>query len=294
MEPEPATGTSEFTRADGPGRFRGFFLTWNNYPDNYVDIIRGLSPRHFVLGREVAPTTGTPHIQGAVYFRDGKTINRIRELLPGVHVEVTKSISHAITYCQKEGDFIEEGTRPQNAQEKGAAEKERWETAWSLAKDGDIELISADIRVRQYSTLRRIARDYMQRPLSLPDVCGVWICGPTGCGKTRSVFNLYPEAYNKPANKWWDGYQGEPVAVLDDVDPTQATWIGRFLKIWADRYAFISENKGSSVYIRPSKFIVTSQYLINNIFGDEETRGALRRRFREIEYPLGTETIADF
>jgi len=79
--------------------------------------------------------------------------------------------------------------------------------------------------------------------------------------------------------------------VLDDIDPTSAAWLGRFLKIWGDRYSFLAESKGCSASIRPRKFIVTSQYSPGEIFEDERTISAILRRFVVIEKLLDQNII---
>jgi len=68
--------------------------------------------------------------------------------------------------------------------------------------------------------------------------------------------------------------------LLDDVDYNQNTWIGNFLKIWADHYPFIAEKKGGSQLIRPKRVVVTSQYTIDQLFVDPELSSAIHRRFR--------------
>lgn len=40
----------------------------------------------------------------------------------------------------------------------------------------------------------------------LPTLEHEWIWGEPGTGKTRGVWDKYPDLYVKNLNKWWDGY----------------------------------------------------------------------------------------
>lgn len=70
--------------------------------------------KYLVFGREKAPETGTPHLQGYVQFAKRPTFNKAKELLPaGAHIEAAKgSPQQNRTYCTKDGDFVEFGTPP--------------------------------------------------------------------------------------------------------------------------------------------------------------------------------------
>lgn len=286
------------------GRNRAHLFTWNNYPTDYVNRLKGLDCRYIVAGEEVAPGTGTPHIQGYVVWWNAKSVSSVRTILRGCHITVARG-NHRQNdkYCRKtrDGDTPNEnvysrGELPADAADRGAVEKLRWEHAWDAAKRGAVEEIPADIRIRQYSAIRRIERDYMPVVDRLPGPCGLWIYGESGTGKTQSAKDAYPDAYPKPCNIWWDGYQREETIILDDLDKYHVK-LGGVLKHWLERYPFISENKGGSIKIRPKRFIVTSQYKIQHIWQDRETCEAIMRRcviiekFKDIPIDISWENI---
>jgi len=265
---------------DNGQRHRSWCFTANNYTQTLLDSLSNIPVRYLVYGKEVGSETGTPHLQGYIVFQSGRTLSAVRRSLPGCHLSVARGTpSQNYDYCTKDGDFTEFGSRPLDPRERGQLERDRYAKAWTSATEGRLLEIPEDIRIRHYGTLKRIARDYQAPVAQLQSTCGVWIYGESGAGKTRAVYDKYPTAYPKPMSKWWDGYQFEPVVLLDDVDPDSAFFLRRYLKIWGDRYQFVAEEKGGSRRIRPEKFIVTSQYSIDQIFLDEETRVAINRRF---------------
>jgi len=222
-------------------------------------------------------------LQGYVYFRNAKTLGAVRTLLPSCHlIRALGTSKQNQLYCSKGGDFIERGDPPKDDDDRGTDEINRYARSWDLAKLGKIEDIPADIRLRLYPTIKRIERDYMPRVEPLPDICGLWIYGESGTGKTRNVLSIYPGIFPKPRNIWWDGYQGEPEVLIDDFDKFDIK-LGGQLKHWADFAPFIGQTKGSSIKIRPGKLIITSQYRIEEIWDDKETRDALKRRFVVLE-----------
>ena len=84
-------------------------------------------------------------------------------------------------------------------------------------------------------------------------------------------------------NKWWDGYAGEEVVVLDDFDPRHAEHLSYYLKIWADHYAFNAEVKGGMIRVRPKTVIVTSQYAIEDCFKETAERMLSQEDFEFIK-----------
>ena len=85
--------------------------------------------------------------------------------------------------------------------------------------------------------------------------------GASGVGKSRYARHLAGELpfYRKMCNKWWDGYRGESIVVMDDIGKEHSV-LGHHLKLWADRYGFIGETKNGAITPDYDRFIVTSQY----------------------------------
>ena len=181
--------------------------------------------------------------------------------------------------------------RPASPSEKGDKEKARWAVTLLHAKEGTLDQIEPDILIRNYGAIKRISNDFRPKPLPLDGTCGYWIYGISGCGKSYAVELAFPDHYKKGHNKWWDGYNREDVAYLDDFGLGDK-WLGEhYLKHWADRYAFAAESKGHCGQLRPRKFVVTSQYAIEDIWADDETRAALNRRFVVIKKEINQNII---
>lgn len=201
------------------------------------------------------------------------------------HAELSNSKA-AEDYVWKEDTRVEGtqfclGEKPLNRN--SAAD---WKIIKEKAKSGLLDEVEPDIYIRYYRTLKEIARDHMVRPPDLANVCGVWIWGPPGVGKSQRARDLYENAYLKPCNKWWDGYQNHANVIIDDLDKNHEV-LGHHIKIWADRYAFIAETKGGAMTIRPKKIVITSNYCIEDIFvKDAVLAEAIKRRFMIVHCPI--------
>lgn len=261
-------------------------FTLNNYQEAHLSIIEMvLAPlaKWLIYGKETAPNTGTKHLQGFVMLQKNKRLAGMKSILVTAHWELARgSNKQNFEYCSKDGDFVEFGVRPEFHENNGKREKSDWEKVWSSAKQGKIDEIPAHARVTCYSSIKMIGKDYMQPMPDADDVTGVWIQGPSGIGKSRRARNDYPGAYFKLCNKWWDGYQGEDFVIMDDLSQEHAC-LAYHIKIWGDRYSFVAESKGSAACIRPKKFVITSQYKINEIFTKAEDREAIARRFHVVD-----------
>ena len=147
----------------------------------------------------------------------------------------------------------------------------------------DFAEINDEHYIKYYSSIRRIAQDHPVKHDTIQgDLKNLWIYGPPGVGKSRWARTITGGLhYDKNCNKWWDGYQGEADALIDDFDDSHKA-LGHHLKRWADRYPYTGELKGYSLALRPSRIIVTSNYAIGAIGWDAVTTEAIQRRFKEI------------
>ena len=223
-----------------------------------------LTQDYHVYGEEVGEK-GTPHYQGFICFKNLKRITQLKEINSRAHWEAALGTNkEASDYCKKDGKFHEYGTLPEEKHVKGnKANSDKWKEISDWAKAGKLSEIDNKYPkpfINCYRNLQAIRKDHTPQVDNLADVCGIWIYGESGVGKTRLITKLYPDAYLKRMNKWYDGYNGEDVIVLDDLDPSHS-FMGYELKKLADRYCFLAEIKNASMYIRPKRVVVTSQYL---------------------------------
>lgn len=264
-------------------RSRNFCFTLNNYKPDELKSLEDKDCQYITWGYEVAPSTGTPHLQGHITWKEPKSLASTIKLLPRCHVEMSKDFDASIKYCHKGGDFKEVGKRPMASKAKGNLEAERWAHALAEAKAGG-EVSDPQIAFQHARTVDYIhQREVLKKVRGETDERMEWFYGATGTGKSRKARELYPDAYLKMCNKWWDGYNEEDYVLIEDFDKKHECLI-HHIKIWADRYPFLTEKKGSSTKIRPKKIIVTSNWHPSQIWSAPEDLGPILRRFKCIEF----------
>lgn len=278
-------------------RSRNWCFTLNNYGDDDVATIGAICHRYCIMGKEVGEH-GTPHLQGFMCFKSQRTFTQVQKLFKPLKTHIEKArgdIESNVVYCSKDNDIMEFGQRPLSAPDKGAIERKRWQDAYTLAKEGKFKLIDERILIPYCRNLQHLYNMHRaEQPLPMLDgLAHEWHWGVTGAGKSYGVRLAHPEYFLKPLNKWWDGYDFEKVVLIEDVDPTHANKFGAMLKVWCDRYPFRAEVKSSTIYIRPEKIIITSNYSIKDVFPDAAMHTPLLRRFKVHHYAKPFEYLAE-
>jgi len=254
------------------------FLTYPQCPVSKVALLAHLesidSVDEYCICSELH-ADGNPHLHAWVKFKVGLYPKQFTPILDvsGYHgnYQAARSRKCVIDYVQKHGDYLSNLDdacllAPQAKRAKFAIDLKTRSVA-SMILDGTIPYQAA--RAAMY------AQSVLLDPYEHDGVRGVWIYGPAGTGKSYSARHNYgSDLFIKSQNKWFDGYNGQKTIILDDYDCGSA--LGHYLKIWTDRYACTGEIKGATVQLQHSKFVVTSNFSILQMFGEKGDDGDFR------------------
>lgn len=279
-------------------RTKYWCFTLNNYTNEEVDKLKQVDCQYLVFGYEVAPETGTQHLQGFICMTNRKTLPTMKKVLSDrYHLEPKRgTIQEAATYCKKDGNFFEKGSMPEEQGTNGGqASKRRWEEARKAAKEGNFDAIPTDLWIRYRNSFKDEYHETVTKEaieIRDPDLHShfIWIWGPTGTGKSHMARALASSISNEPPylkglNKWWNGYKGQKVVIIEEATPDACKYLTSYFKLWCDKWPFAAEVKGGSFDngIRPDYIIITSNYSIDQCFPEEADCQPMKRRCLEFE-----------
>lgn len=238
-------------------QFQQWVFTWNNYTEADVAHLQTVVCRYICFGREVAPTTGTHHLQGFVHFSDRKTLKQVKATL-GTHPYLAPqrgTNKQNLVYCGKDsapfvkGKILGQGHRSDldHVADMVLCKKSIAEIATECPSTY-IRYNKGIEKLQQVLTPKRTDDD-------MPMV--LWIWGPAGAGKTRLAKSLIgdDDYYIKDNTKWWDGYYGEKIVLVDDFRPD--AWRFEALLRLCDRGQYRVEVKGAYVEILALVVLIT-------------------------------------
>lgn len=252
-------------------RTRSWCFTINNYSFANVSDVSSLDADYVVVGAERGEM-GTPHLQGYVHFRNGKSLTAVSKLLPGAHLEPARgSPKQNQDYCKKQGDWFETGQIPSQGKRTDIDEVREL----VQAKRPMIEILDVATSY-QSAKFAELYRKY--QPITpRTHVLACWIYGPSGSGKTHLAYEAVGSTpcYSKPGSKWWDGYDYQDCVLWDDFRcsdyPAQDLY--RLLQPRPCRV----ENKGGSIEISSTLFLITSIKAPWEVYPGEDSIQLIRR-----------------
>lgn len=246
-------------RLERLSRAKGWCFTLNNYNDDDIKRIDGIECKYIIYGKEKG-LLGTPHLQGYVFFRSVVSFVVVRGRLgERCHIEKAKgSPAENRAYCVKEGNFIERGDVPIQGSRTDLMAVKHMIKAGRHLKD-IINECSSFPAMRSAELLFKYKRvTFQKRALNV-----WWFWGATGAGKTHRAWQMINDNKwnddtwcNNDSLKWFDGYGGESVVLLDDVrgDDIKFNFFLRLLDVFPLKVPI----KGGFVDWCPSTILITT------------------------------------
>lgn len=241
-------------------------FTLNNYTADECERIEKLYEEgkvsYIVVGKEVGDN-GTPHLQGYLELARKRRMGGLKRLggLARAHFEFARgSPVEAAEYCKKDTTWIEKGTRMETGSRSDLRNAVTLiEEGKSMRQVAELYPVAYVQSFRGLERLRAILKD--ERRQWKTNVQVFW-GRETGTGKSRLAAGLAGENpfYFMPSASgcWFDGYEGQTVAIFDDFDGWQVPF--RMLLQILDRYPYRVPIKGGSREWCPKKIYITSNY----------------------------------
>lgn len=244
---------------------RRFCFTWNSYTNDDLEKCKAFFEafaKYGIVGKELAPTTGLPHLQGFCTLNKPMRFSAIKKHLHNsIHIEKANgSDEQNQKYCSKTGDFYEKGSPSRQGSRTDLQSVVDDITTgkvcdrYALANNHPIAYIKYQRGLENYLKIIKPipVRDFKT------DIFYYW--GPPGTGKSRRALEEAQAVdansiYYKPRGLWWDGYAQQTCVIIDDF----YGWIkyDEMLKIM-DRYPYKVQIKGGFEEFTSKKIWITS------------------------------------
>lgn len=261
-------------------------FTLNNYTEEeYEECCSILEKQQYaIVGREIAPTTGTPHLQGYCELKTQKRFDTLKRQWGNRYrfASCVGTQEQNITYCSKEDKNAREFGQRRESGSRSDLDKVRLDAAQygmrSVVRYANNQQINVAQKFLTYCEEPRASKPTVH-----------WLFGPTGSGKSRKAQELAGDDdvyWKSDSNKWFDGYDGHSIVVLDDL---RDTWFDfTDLLTLLDRYPRRVECKGGSRQWKPEVIIITSAEHPKSFYPESrENKKQLIRRIDHIEYIAG-------
>lgn len=256
------------------GRGKGWVITINNWTEEQLENLKKLDTDYIIIGDEIAPTTGTPHLQAYLHFKNARDFKSMVKKIPGGHIiKANGSDEQNQVYCSKDKVIYEAGKIPEQGK------RTDLDMAREIVKEGGgMKRVVEECRSYQSVKMAEQWLKYNEPERNWkPEI--YWFWGKSGSGKTREARAMCEDPWISGRNlKWWNGYDGHKEVIIDDFRRDFCTF-HELLRI-LDRYPYRVENKGGSRQLLARKIIITSPLSPHEVY---ETREDLAQLIRRID-----------
>lgn len=250
-----------------------YCFTYNNYTDANIDVLKEWlteQTKYACFQKEVAPTTGTPHLQGYMNLQKKARMTTIQKKLGTLGIQLTLinangSPAQNRTYCSKEGgsDFWEIG----DINIVGQGNKTELQIACGKIKEKrPLDAVADEhpeawVRYhRGFTSLHEILDEQPEER----EMDVVLLFGDAGTGKStkaRMYAKLYGKSYTlgvpSGGSIWFNGYNGESSLLIDEFKGwIQPTYLNQLL----DKYRMKLPIKGGFVNAKFTHVFITSNF----------------------------------
>lgn len=266
-------------------RSRTWCFTINNYTQDDVNLLNQVQCKYIVFGYEIGES-GTPHLQGFIYFDDAKTLSTLKKKIhKTAHFEIANGTPlQAATYCKKDGRFEERGELPCSQGKRNDLDVLKDKIVRGMKVDEIV--MDKPIMYHQYGrTLHKIEDLMMRKKFRNFQTIGEWIYGPTATGKSSLAFEGYhPDThyvYKYDNSDWQDGYEQQDIVIIDEFRgqlPLNA------LLTMIDRHPnhFMKRRGREPLPFVSKKVIITSSMHPSDVFKNLSADDKLEQLYRRI------------
>lgn len=239
-------------------------LTDWDLSEKRIQFYKDLDKSRMALGKETCPETGRKHLQIFITFKRSYTFNPLKKLL-GKDVHIIACKVEDWNYELKDMDYILQGSNQGQRTD--------------LDKIKKISRVAEIVDEVNYQGIRH-AELYLkykeQKRNFMPEI--YWLSGPTGCGKSKYVYDREEDPFVPINFKWWEGYDAHEAVILDDYRRDFCKF-HELLKL-LDRYPYRVETKGGSRQLLAKRIYITTPYTIDETFSGRthEDINQLKRR----------------
>lgn len=247
---------------------------------------------------EECPNTGKRHIQAYIETTKQYRITTLSKLIGSAnHVEGRRgSRKQAVDYCSKADSRVDgPWFWPSKSffESAGSGRRSDLITVCEQVRDGSIKTMY-DLANAYPDQVVKYARGYrtlfdLRRDGNRDAPLVIVLNGEPGTGKSKWAADNTKgrDVYWKPPGKWWDGYRGQEIVVMDEFDSKDLSY--RSLLRVLDRYPLRVEFKGGYCDFTSQTIIITSSIHYKTWYPLEKGEELERRIHCKMSMPRDSE-----